>query len=64
MLGPLRATCAAAGRNGGGGARLPRHRIRGGVDPGGAPRAFLSSGTWSLLGTEVDAPIITRDRGS
>jgi rhamnulokinase len=23
--------------------------------------AFLSSGTWSLLGTELDAPIITRD---
>jgi len=27
--------------------------------PGGAHRAFLSSGTWSLLGTEVSAPIIT-----
>ena len=26
---------------------------------GGRHRAFLSSGTWSLLGTEVDAPIIT-----
>ena len=27
--------------------------------PTGGPRAFLSSGTWSLLGTEVPAPIIT-----
>jgi rhamnulokinase len=27
---------------------------------GGAHRAFLSSGTWSLLGTEVGAPIITQ----
>ena len=27
--------------------------------PGGTHRAFLSSGTWSLLGTEVQAPIIT-----
>ena len=27
--------------------------------PGGPHRAFLSSGTWSLLGTEVPAPIIT-----
>lgn len=26
---------------------------------GGAHRAFLSSGTWSLLGTEVSSPIIT-----
>ena len=26
---------------------------------GGRGRAFLSSGTWSLLGAEVDAPIIT-----
>jgi rhamnulokinase len=26
---------------------------------GGSHRAFLSSGTWSLLGTEVTAPIIT-----
>jgi rhamnulokinase len=26
----------------------------------GGGRAFLSSGTWSLLGTEVNAPIITR----
>ena len=26
---------------------------------GGGARAFLSSGTWSLLGTEVPAPIIT-----
>jgi rhamnulokinase len=26
---------------------------------GGGRRAFLSSGTWSLLGTEVNAPIIT-----
>jgi rhamnulokinase len=26
---------------------------------GGGRRAFLSSGTWSLLGTEVSAPIIT-----
>ena len=26
---------------------------------GGVHRAFLSSGTWSLLGTEVSAPIIT-----
>jgi rhamnulokinase len=26
---------------------------------GGAHRAFLSSGTWSLLGTEIPAPIIT-----
>jgi rhamnulokinase len=25
----------------------------------GGRRAFLSSGTWSLLGTEIDAPIIT-----
>jgi rhamnulokinase len=25
----------------------------------GSGRAFLSSGTWSLLGTEVDAPVIT-----
>jgi rhamnulokinase len=28
--------------------------------PGGAQRAFLSSGTWSLLGTEIGAPIITK----
>ena len=27
--------------------------------PAGRRRAFLSSGTWSLLGTEVDEPIIT-----
>jgi len=27
--------------------------------PAGAGRAFLSSGTWSLLGTEVSAPVIT-----
>ena len=27
--------------------------------PAGRRRAFLSSGTWSLLGTEVDQPIIT-----
>jgi rhamnulokinase len=27
---------------------------------GGAHRAFLSSGTWSLLGTEIAAPIITK----
>jgi rhamnulokinase len=27
---------------------------------GGSHRAFLSSGTWSLLGTEVSAPIITQ----
>jgi rhamnulokinase len=27
--------------------------------PAGAGRAFLSSGTWSLLGTEVAAPVIT-----
>lgn len=27
---------------------------------GGSHRAFLSSGTWSLLGTEVTAPIITK----
>src|SRR5262249_41220471 len=26
---------------------------------GGGPTAFLSSGTWSLLGTEVEAPVIT-----
>jgi rhamnulokinase len=28
------------------------------VDAGG-PTAFISSGTWSLLGTELDAPVIT-----
>src|SRR4029079_6869011 len=27
--------------------------------PGGAGRAFLSSGTWSLLGTETAVPVIT-----
>lgn len=27
--------------------------------PAGGSRAFLSSGTWSLLGTEIPAPIIT-----
>jgi len=27
--------------------------------PGGGHRAFLSSGTWSLLGTEIPSPILT-----
>ena len=41
-------------------ARVPRHRVGCGrrARPT-AHRAFLSSGTWSLLGTELDAPVIT-----
>ena len=48
-----------AGRHAGGRAGVSRHRIgvRVGVHGGGG--AFLSSGTWSLFGAEVAAPVIS-----
>ena len=48
-----------AARHAGGRARVPRHRVGRRRRPAERPRAFLSSGTWSLLGTELAAPVIT-----
>ena len=46
----------------GGGGRLARHRLGGGRGPA-ADRdvAYVSSGTWSLVGVELDEPVITDD---
>ena len=43
--------------------RFPRHRVGGGRRPGHhrAFRLHLVSGTWSLVGLELDAPVLTPD---
>ena len=40
--------------------RRPRHRLRGGGGSrgGGDNWCYISSGTWSLMGMEIDAPVI------
>ena len=32
-----------------------------GVPAGDEPFAYISSGTWSLVGLELDAPVLTED---
>ena len=48
---------AAAGRG-----RVARHRVGGGRGARLGPRfAYISSGTWSLVGLELDAPVLTEE---
>ena len=63
ILGRLeRDVSARARRHAGGRPGLPRYRFGGGGGVAAAGRAFISSGTWSLLGTELPAPVMTPQR--